>query len=153
MKYKRGTGARYGLVGWTKSNNHITWRFSSGVLHSPNMTRDTVIDDDTQWMIPFELAIRSLVQFDLILPMDIMTKDQLGKVALEQYLGWTNFTIGDGNVKDGHVVSKGQIQNSNARSYFSKVDYRQLWEKNWLDNILYLWCRAVFLARLHCNIE
>jgi hypothetical protein len=117
------------------------------------MTRDTTMDDDTQWMIPFEFAIRSLVQFDLILPMDMMTKDRLGKVALEQYLGWTNFTIGDGNVKDGHVVSKGQIQNSNARSYFSKVEYRQLWENNWLDNILYLWCRAVFLARLHCNIE
>jgi hypothetical protein len=154
MKYKRGTGARYGLDGWTKSNNHITWRFSSGILHSPNLTRDTTIDDDdTQWMIPFELAIRSLVQFDLILPMEIMTKDRLGKMALEQYLGWTNFTIGGGNVKDGHVVSKGQIQNSNARSYFSKVEYHQLWEKNWLDNILYLWCRAVFLARLHCNFE
>lgn len=152
-KYKRGTGARYGLDGWTKTNNHITWRFSSGILPSSNITRDTIDDDDTQWMIPFELAIRSLVQFDLILPMEIMTKDQLGKVALEQYLGWTNFTIGGGNDKDGHIVTKGQIQNSNARSYFSKAEYRQLWEKNWLDNILYLWCRAVFLARLHCDFE
>jgi hypothetical protein len=149
-KYKHGTGARYGLVERTTTNNHITWRFSGGILTSPNMTRDTV-DDDAEWMIPFELAIRSLVQFDLILPMDIMTKDQIGKSALEQYLGWTNFTIGGGDVSDGHIVTKGRIQNSNARSYFSKAEYRQLWGKNWLDNVLYLWCRAVFLARLHCN--
>jgi heme oxygenase len=39
----------------------------------------------------------------------------------------------------------------NAREYLSKDEYRFLWDANWLDNISVLWCRAVFLARLHCK--
>ncbi|KAL3812097.1 hypothetical protein ACHAXA_009432 [Cyclostephanos tholiformis] len=161
-KYERGTGKRYGLTGWTTNHNHVTWRFSGGLLPS-NISRGNV---DDGWTIPFEVAVRALCQFDLILPMDVMTKDGLGKLALRRLLGWTNFearidrrpTGGDRDdvdaaAKSGHVVSTGNIQNSNARSYFSKEQYRQLWEDNWLDHILYLWCRAVFLARLHCNFD
>jgi hypothetical protein len=163
-KYERGSGKRYGLTGWTTNHNHVTWRFSGGMLPS-NVTRGNVDDDDDGWAIPFEVAIRALCQFDLILPMDIMTKGGLGKLALERLLGWTKFEarvdrrptgeIGNDNdaAKSGHVVSTGRIQNSNARSYFSEEEYRRLWEDNWLDHILYLWCRAVFLARLHCNFD
>jgi hypothetical protein len=149
-QYERKTGQRIGLRGWTMSHNHVTWRFSGGLLSSPNIPRGDV----DEWMIPYEVAIRALCQFDLILPMDVMTKDGLGKAALKRMLGWTNFEARRGmrgDAKSGHVVNVGGIQNSNARSYFGETEYRQLWEDNWLDNILYLWCRAVFLARLHCN--
>ncbi len=164
-KYERDSGKRYGLTGWTTNHNYATWRFSGGLLPS-NVTRGNVDDDEFGWGIPFELAIRALCQFDLILPMEIMTKGGLGKLALERLLGWTNFEArvdrrptetdveDDINAaKSGHVVSTGHIQNSDARSYFSEMEYRRLWEDNWLDHILYLWCRAVFLARLHCNFD
>jgi hypothetical protein len=148
-QYERGTNKRVGLRAWTMSHNHVTWRFSGGLLSSPTIPRGNV----DEWMVPYEVAIRALCQFDLILPMDVMTMDGLGKVALERTLGWTKYEArsGKGFSKSGHVVSAGGIQNSNARSYLSAKDYRQLWEDNWLDNIIYLWCRAVFLARLHCD--
>ena len=164
-KYERGTGKRYGLLGWTTSHNHVTWRFSGGMLPPPPSPNVPPGGDDAAsgWTIPFEVAIRALCQFDSILPMDVMTKDGLGKVALGRLLGWTNFEARvdrpgvdnntDADAKIGHVVSTGRIQNSRARSYFSKVEYRRLWEDNRLDHILYLWCRAVFLARLHCDFD
>ena len=95
------------------------------------------------------------MQHDLVLPMDVMSKDGLGKEALHDLLGWTNFRIegrqtGKGDREGGHVVTAGGIKNSNARDYFETEEFRELWKANWLDHILYLWCRAVFLARLHC---
>ncbi|KAL3768634.1 hypothetical protein ACHAW5_004329 [Stephanodiscus triporus] len=107
-KYERGTGKRYGLIGWTTNHNHVTWRFSGGML-PPNIPREDV----QEWVIPYEVAIRALCQFDLILPMDVMTKDGLGKAALKRLLGWTNFEARvsyrpgdddiDGDAKNGHV--------------------------------------------------
>lgn len=86
--------------------------------------------------------------------MDVMTKEW-GKSAMHELLGWEEIQVNGGrkNVGDekSSVVTVGQRQNSNARDYFPKDDYQDLWEENWLDNILYLWCRAVFLARLHCK--
>jgi len=130
--------------------NHIVWRFSGGEL------THHVHPLESEWETPFETAIQALSQHDLILPMDVMTKDGLGKTALLQLLGWNSAYVKGrggqgGNKKEGQIVTTGGIKNSNAREYFSEDEYRKLWEDNWLDNILYLWCRAVFLARLQCK--
>ena len=110
--------------------------------------------DETLWRDPFEAAIRALSQQDLILPMDIMSKEE-GQEALRRLLGWNEVAIhegkGRGDREGGHIVTSGKIRNSNAREYLSDEEYQYLWNANWLDNILVLWCRAVFLARLHCN--
>lgn len=140
----KGSGFRSNIA----RMNHIVWRFSGGKLsHLRSL-------EESEWKPPFETAIRSLSQQDLILPMDVMTQE-LGKTALQQLLGWDQFDVKGrqvaGDKVGGHVVTVGGIKNSNAREYFSKDAYRALWEENWLDNILYLWCRAVFLARLHCK--
>mmetsp|Transcript_30655 Transcript_30655/g.58128 ORF Transcript_30655/g.58128 Transcript_30655/m.58128 type:complete len:294 (+) Transcript_30655:513-1394(+) len=131
--------------------NHVVWRFSGGALPL-RQSHDTPTEDE--WKSPFKTAIQALSQHDLILPMDVMTKEE-GKTALSQLLGWERFdTKGralKGDKEGGHVVTAGEVKNSNAREYFGKVEYRALWAKNWLDNILCLWCRAVFLARLHCE--
>lgn len=140
-------GRKHAFRANTARFNHITWRFSGGALtHSRE-------PDESEWKAPFETAIRALSQHDLILPMDIMTKDGLGKEALQQLLGWKNFEARDRarRTKSEQIVTIGGIKNSNAREYFSKEEYQELWEDNWLDNILYLWSRAVFLARLHCK--
>jgi len=131
--------------------NHVVWRFSGGALPL-RLPHDTPTEDE--WKPPFKTAIQALSQHDLILPMDVMTKKE-GKTALSRLLGWEKFdTKGralKGDKEGGHVVTTGGVKNSNAREYFRKEEYRALWENNWLDNILCLWCRAVFLARLHCD--
>lgn len=130
--------------------NHIVWRFSGGKL-----TKLRALEDGG-WKKAFETSVRALSQFDLILPMEDMTKDGRGKTALERLIGWDRFDIKArgtrGDKEGGHVVTQGGIRNSNARAYFDKDEYSALWKDNWLDNLLYMWCRAVFLARLHCNV-
>jgi len=145
--------SRKGLRSNTARSNHIVWRFSGGALTNKVPLKQSDLKQ------PFETAIRVLSQHDLILPMDVMTQDDLGKRALQELLGWNKFEVGGRmrrknteDAKNGHVVTMGGIKNSDARNHFSKEEFQQLWEENWLDNILYLWCRAVFLARLHCNI-
>jgi len=159
----RSNAARY---------NAIVWRYSGGqlqhhVVGSEEEERSSrkqqqqqksqfplPMTDETLWKGPFETAIRALSQQDLILPMDIMTKDE-GQEAMKRILGWNEVAIkagrGNGDKESGHIVTTGKIRNSNAREYLSKDEYRFLWDANWLDNILVLWCRAVFLARLHCK--
>lgn len=130
-------------------SNHIVWRFSGGLSASMGPPKE-----DDEWKSSFEIAVRVLSQFDLILPIDLMTKDSLGKLALQQLLGWNRFEAhqkSNGEKESIHVVTVGQPKNSNARDYFSKNEFQNLWDENWLDNILYYWCRAVFLARLHCK--
>lgn len=131
--------------------NHAVWRFSGGGLPPSRRLQE---EDAGEWRPHFETAVRALAQHDLVLPMDVMTKSE-GKAALSRLLGWDRFDakgrMTTGDKDSGHVVTMGEIKNSNAREYFGKEKYRALWEDNWLDNILYLWCRAVFLARLHCD--
>jgi len=141
----------------TARYNHIVWRFSGGMESSPlpKKGRGHQRKDASTWEESFEIAIRALSQHDLILPMDIMSGEGLGKAALHDLLGWDDFKASGramvGDKEGGHVVTFGGIKNSNARAYFGEEEFRQLWEENWLDNILYLWCRAVFLVRLHCK--
>jgi len=134
----------------TARYNHIVWRFSGGKF-ALNINKKK----ERERKPAFGTAIRALSQHDLILPMDLMTKDKTGKVALQQLLGWDKFQakgrFKGGDTKDGHIVLLGGVKNSNAREYFSEDEYRALWDRNWLDHILCLWCRAVFLARLHCK--
>jgi len=144
--------SRKGLRSNTARANHIVWRFSGGAL-----TNEVPLKQ-SDWKASFETAIKVLSQQDLILPMDLMS-DDLGKKALQDLLGWNKFEVGGRmrrksteDAKNGHVVTMGGIKNSDARNHFSKEEFQKLWEENWLDNILYLWSRAVFLARLHCNI-
>ena len=143
--------------------NAIVWRFSGGDLQhkvpaSSGQKEESQfplpMTDEKLWRDPFETAIRALSQHDLILPMDIMSKEE-GQEAMRRVLGWNEVAIqkgrGNGDRESGHIVTTGKIRNSNAREYLSDEDYRFLWDANWLDNILVLWCRAVFLARLHCS--
>lgn len=141
--------------------NAITWRYSGGNLqhrgdptnHQQKSLFPPPMTDEKLWRDPFETAIRALSQQDLILPIDVMSKEE-GQEALRRLLGWEQVAIkgkGTGDKKNGHIVTTGEIQNSNAREYLSEDDYRFLWDANWLDNILLRWCRAVFLARLHCE--
>ena len=148
--YKVGT--RVAFRSNIARKNHIVWRFSGGVLPIQK-------NREKQWKTAFETAVRSLAQQDLILPMDLMTAEE-GKRSLEMLLGWKSFEArtngrkknkNKGDTQNGHIVTMGGIKNSNARFYFSAAEYRVQWEENWLDNLLYLWCRAVFLLRLHCS--
>jgi hypothetical protein len=169
MKYnfKRLQNFRIGEKNGFRSNvaryNAIVWRYSGGTLrHSSERSSSQnqkspfplPMTDEKYWIDPFETAIRALSQHDLILPMDIMTKEE-GQKAMQLLMGWDEFAIkagrGRGDKENGHIVTTGEIRNSNAREYLSEDDYRFMWEANWLDNILVLWCRAVFLARLHCQ--
>jgi hypothetical protein len=148
--------------------NHSVWRFSGGeLLHlaaAENKESEPgravrasqfppPVTDEKLWKAPFEDAVRALTQQDLVLPMDAMTEDE-GKAAMQQLLGWTQFGIKGrryaGDKESGHVVTKGEVKNSNAREYLGD-EYRALWEANWLDYVLFYWSRAVFFARLHCN--
>ena len=129
-------------------SNHIVWRFSGGSLEHVDS------GGDIEWKDSFIIAIQALSQFDLILPMDVMTTESIGQSALHELLGWEEIKVkGSRNVDENKssVVTVGKRQNSNAREYFPEEEYQDLWEENWLDNILYFWCRAVFLARLYCK--
>lgn len=167
-----------GMKGAFRSNvaryNAIVWRYSGGNLrvrlpeeavvgarseeqkhgiNNQNNRFPVPIMDENYWKDPFETAIRALMQLDVILPMDVMTKEE-GQETMRRILGWDEVAIKDGRGRgdkdNGHIVTTGKIRNSNAREYLSEEDYKFMWEANWLDNILVLWCRAVFLARLHC---
>lgn len=146
-RYQIGS-AQTGFRSNMARSNHIVWRFSGGMLVHAEP------GEDVEWKDSFIKAIQALSQFDLILPMDVMTEKTLGKLAMQELLGWKEIMVkGSRNVdkEKSSVVTVGQRQNSNARDYFPKEEYKVLWEENWLDNIVYLWCRAVFLARLHCK--
>lgn len=136
-------GSRKAFRSNTARYNHITWRFSGG------------LETNLHWKKPFIKAVQTLMQHDLVLSMDVMTVSDLGNAALQQLLGWEKFEASGrgatGDKENGHVVTVGKIKNSNARAYFGKDEFQKLWEENWLDNILYLWCRAVFMVRLHCE--
>lgn len=151
-------------------NNYMVWRFSGGNI--PNLHDDesifssksqifpSTVTDKSVWEQPFEVAVRSLSQHDLILPMDVMT-ELSGKESLQQILGWTQFAATGrgivGEKESGHVVTTGEVRNSNAKSYLeergSGNEFKALWERNWLDYILWYWARAVFFTRLYCNVE
>lgn len=150
-------------------NNYMVWRFSGGDF--PTLDDDeslfsaksnifpSAVTDKSVWHKPFEIAVRVLAQHDLILPMDVMTQES-GKQALQTVLGWNQFAASGrgivGEKESGHVVTTGEVRNSNAKSYLEErgtgEEFKVLWERNWLDYVLYYWARAVFFARLHCNI-
>ncbi|KAL7531847.1 hypothetical protein ACHAWF_003932 [Thalassiosira exigua] len=136
---------RWGFRSNTARINHLTWRFSGGELPA---TRKLA---KGEWEGAFATAVRALAQHDLVLPLDLLSKDE-GHRALEELLGWTNFEAKGrqiaGDREGGHVVTVGGIRNSKAREYFDDGKYRELWEGNWLDDLLVAWCRAVFLARV-----
>ncbi|KAL7483704.1 hypothetical protein ACHAW6_009341 [Cyclotella cf. meneghiniana] len=154
-------------------NNYMVWRFSGGT--SPDLLNDdeeeenaaffvtsrifpSAATEKSAWERPFQTAVRALANFDLVLPMDVMTRDP-GKRALRELLGWDQFVLNGrryvGEKESGHVVTTGEVRNSNARAYLeergSGEEFRALWERNWLDYILFYWARAVFFARLYCR--
>jgi hypothetical protein len=151
-------------------NNYMVWRFSGGnfdidngddesFFSAPSKVFPSSVTDKSVWKRPFETAIRALAQHDLLLPMDVMTKES-GKKALEKVLGWTEFkATGRGVVgekESGHVVTTGEVRNSNAKSFLEERggsdEFKALWERNWLDYILWYWARAVFFTRLNCVV-
>lgn len=138
-----GVGTEDALRSDATRMNHIAWRFSGGAL-PPRASPER----SEEWKPSFEAAVRALSQFDLVLPADLMDRDE-GRRALSRMLGWDRFDV-DGR-KTTATAGPAPLRNSSARVYFEEEEYRALWEDNWLDNILCLWSRAVFLARLHCE--
>ena len=151
-------------------NNYMVWRFSGGDFPTLDGDEETLfssksnifpssVTDPSVWRTPFETAVRALAQHDLILPMDVMTQES-GKQSLQTILGWNQFAASGrgivGEKESGHVVTTGEVRNSNAKTYLeergSGEEFRALWERNWLDYVLFYWARAVFFARLHCNV-
>ncbi|KAL7521313.1 hypothetical protein ACHAWX_005987, partial [Stephanocyclus meneghinianus] len=152
-------------------NNYMVWRFSGGTLPDHQVDEEenasffvtsrifpSAATEKSVWERPFQAAVRALANFDLVLPMDVMTQES-GKRALRELLGWDQFVLNGrryvGEKESGHVVTTGEVRNSNARAYLeergSGEEFRALWERNWLDYILFYWARAVFFARLYCQ--
>jgi hypothetical protein len=152
-------------------NNYMVWRFSGGNLFPSDDKNESTfftstsnifpstVTDKSYWKQPFETAVRTLSQHDLIVPMDVMTQSS-GKQSLQTILGWTQFYASGrgvvGEKETGHVVTKGEVRNSNAKSFLVERgmggEFRVLWERNWLDYILWYWARAVFFTRLYCPV-
>jgi hypothetical protein len=154
-------------------NNYIVWRFSGGDIPHKSDDDDSAsfslqskifpssITNKSVWKNPFETAIRALSNHDLVIPMDVLTQES-GKQSLRQLLGWEQYSATGrgivGEKETGHVVTTGEVRNSNAREYLlarkAGDEFRALWERNWLDYILFYWARAVFFTRLYCkNVE
>jgi hypothetical protein len=151
-------------------NNYMVWRFSGGTLSSHDDDNESsfltstnifpsTVTDESLWKRPFETAVRALSQHDLILPMDVMTQSS-GKKSLQSILGWNQFSASGrgivGEKETGHVVTTGEVRNSNAKTFLVERgvghEFRALWERNWLDYILWYWARAVFFTRLYCPV-
>ncbi|KAL3782832.1 hypothetical protein HJC23_011165 [Cyclotella cryptica] len=153
-------------------NNYMVWRFSGGAMpryheydeessasfFAPSRVFSSSAAEKSVWERPFEMAVRALSLHDLVLPMDVMTQDP-GKESLQRVLGWNQFALHGrryvGEKESGHVVTTGEVRNSNAKAYLeergSGEEFRALWERNWLDYVLFYWARAVFFARLYCR--
>lgn len=148
----------------------MVWRFSGGTLSSHDDDNESsfltstnifpsTVTDESLWKRPFETAVRALSQHDLILPMDVMTQSS-GKKSLQSILGWNQFSASGrgivGEKETGHVVTTGEVRNSNAKTFLVErgvgQEFRALWERNWLDYILWYWARAVFFTRLYCPV-
>lgn len=145
--------------------NFATWKFSGGTLPvtkvqmdaQKHLSQDFLSQQDDgfqffshhhypeeeeskEWRDSFKNAIQSLIQFDLAIPMELLTDHT---EPLEQLLGWKNF-------EKAHEVPSGKVVNNNASSELSKAEYDALWNANALDMILYYWTCAVYLTRLNC---
>lgn len=141
--------------------NFATWKFGGGTLpvtevqkkagtnfgdethlrRSATAVRTAYREREGDWRPSFEKAVRTLTEFDLVVPMELLSEHP---EPLRDLLGWKNFA-------NDHVVNIGKVVNNDASSELSPALYEVLWEANKLDFILYYWTCAVYLARLHCS--
>mmetsp|Transcript_3038 Transcript_3038/g.3570 ORF Transcript_3038/g.3570 Transcript_3038/m.3570 type:complete len:514 (+) Transcript_3038:137-1678(+) len=119
-------------------SNFAVWKFSDGSL--PVSSPDSKSLDSNEWLGPFQLAVRTLSRFDLVMPMELLSPHP---EPLKDLLGWES-------MEKAHVVNIGKVQNSNAASDLTPEDYESFWNANKLDMVIYYWSRAVYLMRLHC---
>lgn len=138
--------------------NFATWKFSGGALPNigENQIENELLDkekpvaDSNQllfppnsvWEDPFIIAVRTLSQFDLVVPMEYMSSKPS---PITQLIGWTDFD-------KSHVVNIGGVVNTDAKKNLSDKQYDILWNANRLDMLLYSWSCAVYLARMNCSI-
>ena len=141
--------------------NFATWKFGGGILPVTEVERDaketlsnqtdgtlketvaalkSINDDEKMWRQSFETAIKTLIKFDLAMPMELLSEHT---EPLNEMLGWTNFTL-------VHSVNMGKVVNNDASSELDPDLYDALWEGNKLDMILYYWVSSVYLFRMHC---
>jgi hypothetical protein len=138
--------------------NFATWKFSGGKIPitdlSFNAEQNLKIgpEDDIgrvlaqkhmskeEWEKPFKTAVRMLSKFDLVIPMEELSKHSQ---PVTDTLGWTDFS-------KAHVVPSGKVMNNKGSTQLPPQEYDLLWRANALDYILYYWSLAVYLARLHC---
>lgn len=141
-----------GIANHVGRYNFAVWKFSNGTmpLVAPSQQQTNkdepppgllLYNDETPWHEPFELAIRTLCRFDLVIPMESMNEHP---EPLQNVLGWKN-------LEETHVVSLGAIANTDAHSVLPKKHHDVLWDANRFDMILYHWAKAVYLARIHCS--
>eukprot|EP00980_Cylindrotheca_fusiformis_P014652 scaffold3987_cov134-Cylindrotheca_fusiformis.AAC.2 len=136
--------------------NFAIWKFSGGKLPlsemnleaasllTQNISVSTFENNsltEEQWEQPFKDSVRTLARFDLVIPMEELSKHP---EPLTEIFGWTNFS-------QTHVVTTGKIVNNKASSELPSTEYDLLWQSNSLDMILYYWTWAVYLTRLHCR--
>jgi hypothetical protein len=127
--------------------NFITWKFSNGTMPLSEAANKNDLPppglsykDEKLWRAPFEMAVRTLSKFDLVLITEEMTTHP---EPIKSVLGWTN-------LDKVQVVSSGKVMNSDTAS-LSKEEYDVLWDANRWDIILYYWMKAVYLTRIQCS--
>jgi len=132
--------------------NFALWKFSGGTMPLPMGNENGLVpwgDIESEWLDSFVTAVKTLCQFDLMIPMELLstthetTKD-MGVGPLHDVLGWNHF-------EKSHVVPSGSVVNNNAKeSDLTSDQYDVLWDKNRLDMVIYYWSRAVYLTKIHC---
>uniref|UniRef100_A0A7S2GX97 Sulfotransferase domain-containing protein n=1 Tax=Helicotheca tamesis TaxID=374047 RepID=A0A7S2GX97_9STRA len=144
-------GANDDFLAMVGRPNFAMWKFSGGTMPLPKSIGGAVPwgDIEDEWVNSFLVAVKTLCQYDLVIPMELLsttheTKDGSGVGPLYDILGWDSF-------EDSHVVNTGPILNSKAKeSDLSEQEYDELWDKNRMDMVIYYWTRAVYLTRIHC---
>jgi len=136
----KGVGTGRDFIARVGMPNFATWKFSGGGLPVLSSIDDTPSE---QWSGHFEVAVKTLSMFDLVIPMELLSKHP---EPLGELLGWKDFS-------ETHVVPSGKVVNNDAATELGDEETLQkMWAANKLDMVLYAWVKAVYLARINCKV-
>lgn len=136
----KGVGTGRDFIARVGMPNFATWKFSGGEMPVLGNVDEAAIGE---WSGPLEVAINTLARFDLVIPMELLSKHP---EPLGDLLGWKDFS-------ETHVVPSGKVVNNDASTELGDEESLQkLWAANKLDILLYTWVKAVYLARINCKI-
>jgi hypothetical protein len=136
----KGVGTGRDFIARVGMPNFATWKFSGGALPVISSVDSVKVEE---WLTPFEVAVKTLSKFDLVIPMELLSKHP---EPLTELLGWTDFS-------QAHVVPSGKVVKTDALTELGdEVTFMKMWEANKLDMVLYNWIKAVYLTRINCKI-